>query len=224
MKQKDINTGIITPDRIRWNYTDKDVDERTAFENAIVKYLDLPENWAKILKFSSSGDFITLQENTWHKAEIFRRFKRGKEATIQADLKERLTDHFEWQNRSQNAATEKSIRELAYKELVKDFIETTNNEYRISYHYENEGLQISLLVEIKNWWDELETTVLFSAYIKHSGEIKEPEFSCNFRQAASIKEMQIFIDKNIEYHNKIMAKAAEIKSQLPADFFTKITA
>ncbi len=223
MKQKDINTGIIVPKTDRWAYyTDKDREDRKNFEESIVKFLELPENWKDYFKFDSSSDFITLQDTDHYKAEVFRRFKKGKTATIPADLKERLADQIKYKERNKKAATDKAGREANYKSLIGYMLEQNSpeNEWHLSYYNENDGLHISLMEKTINWRDETEMKDVAKVYIKHTGEIKEPSFYCSFRYSASITETKNWLSKWQPYHDKIMAKAEEIKAQLPAEFFT----
>jgi hypothetical protein len=226
MKQKDINTGINVPSPSRYNWTDKDRIEAEEFKAAIVKFLGLPENWEQYFKFTSTSDFITLEEKGHYKTEVFRRFKRRNVATVPADLKQRLTNHIEWKNSVINSQNDKQLREDGYKQMLKPFTSENSptNEWHISYYKESEGLKISLLLEAKNWHtDQPEMRDFAHAYIRHTGEIKEPAFDCSIKYTANISQAQAFIDQYREYHNKIMAKADEIKSQLPAEFFTPVT-
>lgn len=217
MKTEIINAGLITPNPSRFTEETVRVAERKIFESKIVELLELPENWKDYLKFEGTADYISVKGNSNYKERLFRRFKRGKEATITAEMKEDIQTYITHKIEAANNSQKKEQSNLYYRNMVNPILGNYMTD-EIEVYY-SEGIEIRIK-EPKNsghiWSHQSE---LCRCRLTHSGEITEPIFPISVKYNTTITAMKRWIESNEEMKDTIIKLAQNIKADLPKEFF-----
>lgn len=224
MKTELIFTGIIVPND-RYSYSEderkKARENKSKFENELIAHLGLPDDWKEYFDLRSTSDFIALTEKGYYNTQTFRRFKRSKEATYPADLKEKLNEHIESEKQKKERADKKQSDYEYYSSLVKPIIEpleTPELNYSYSNYRSNDGYIEIILNKPSVYW-EGKYNKISSITINHFGKLSEPEFKINQRYTANLPDMQEWINSNKSDREVLIIAATELIDLLPAEFF-----
>ena len=215
-KQTVTHTGILAPKFSRY-YDAKEADTKQIFIDAILPFLQLPDNWNKYFKFERTTDYIILQENDSYKAKQFKKFKQGNHVVIQQELIDTLKKFIEQTDKMEAQKTQANNSREYFTNLLKTILDSFRNDKFYVHYTDSRGAGVEIQMLEDTMWSKCHKVT--DVKILHNGEITQPYFQVYDKYSQSIESAQNWINENKPKHDEIMAKAEEIKASLPTEFF-----
>ena len=227
MKAFIIQTKVIVPKAERWYRSSKSEDFKT-FVESMRRFLSIPESGYEFVKFEETSEYITLQEewNGSNRRRIFRKFKRGQEATI---TNEQLTD---FQNYIANKIEEQKNRDEKMNDY-EVFLPTLNQiielhiseSFEYSYNENNKSLKVTLKDNPFMGNDRTYKSEVGFCYIGRDGIVSEPKFRhYDFESSKyhTLEDYKLIFDKVASFRETILEQSrlvlATLETILPTYF------